>query len=359
MEIHGYFTRKGLNLSAKLSAGASLTITRIVAGSGVITDVKAAVSLPQPKQELEVNTPEQTGNTATIPVTLMAAEAAENYSLTVLGVYAKDPDAGEILYKVYKLDGPVSIVAGSRMVLRFYLEETVSEEAGVETPGSPAGVITEEVFNPVREAVQKTATPTRGVTVPAAELPAYLKALPRLLTEQLTIHTEGTVTEPLELTGFYGSGSITITADTLGNCTVTDVVSASNCAVPVILDKLAFEDSGKAADTFYKAVVAGVNMRNFTLEACSLTGNGTGRAFLVTNSRGRLHQCTITGFENAVCSWTYSIVGVDGITASGNSIGAHLYWGGIMILCDNTPQLLGGASNSNFGGLLICNSAVV
>ena len=57
MEIHGYFTRKGLNLSAKLSAGASLTITRIVAGSGVITDVKAAVSVRQRKQELEVNTP--------------------------------------------------------------------------------------------------------------------------------------------------------------------------------------------------------------------------------------------------------------------------------------------------------------
>lgn len=359
MEIQGYFTKKGLNLSAKLSAGASLTITRIVAGSGAVTDVKEATSLPLPKQELEVNTPEQRGNTATIPVTLMAVEAAEDYSLTVLGVYAADPEEGEILYKVYKLDGPVSIVAGSRMVLRFYLEETVSEEVDVKTPGSPAGVITEMVFSPVRDSILKTAVPSRSVTVPAAELPAYLKSLPRLITEMLTIHTSGTVTVPLDLIGFYGSGSITITGDTLGNCTVTDVVSASHCAVPVMLDKLAFVDSGKAAATYYKAVVFGNYVRDLILTECSFTGDGSGKAFLLTHSRGRLYACSITGFDAAVCAWMYSTIGADGVSGSDNSTGAHIYRGGIIMLCDGTPMLVGAAANFNGGGLILHNGTVM
>lgn len=359
MEIQGYFTKKGLDLSAKLLAGAALTITRIVADSGVLEDVRAAVSLPQIKQELEVNTPEQGGNTATIPATLMAAEAMEDYNLTELGIYAADPDEGEILYKVYKLDAPVRIVAGSRMVLRFYLEETVSGEVDVRAPGSPAGVITEMKFLPVCETIQSTRVPSRSVTVPAAELPAYINRLPRLITEMLTIHTSGTVTVPLDLIGFYGSGSITITGDTLGNCTVTDVVSASHCAVPVMLDKLAFVDSGKAAATYYKAVVFGNYVRDLILTECSFTGDGSGKAFLLTHSRGRLYACSITGFDAAVCAWMYSTIGADGVSGSDNSTGAHIYRGGIIMLCDGTPMLVGAAANFNGGGLILHNGTVM
>ncbi len=359
MEIQGYFTQKGLNLGAKLSAGASLTITRIMADSGVLANVREAVSLPQARQKLAVNTPAQSENTATIPATLMAAEAPEDYSLTELGVYASDPDDGEILYKVYKLDAPVSIVAGSRMVLRFYLEETVSEEVEVTVPDSPAGIITEAEFDPVLEKVQSVSAPTRNVTVPAEELPAYLKALPRLITEYLTIQTTGTVTAPLELTGFYGSGRIIITGDTLGNCTVTDVVNASRCSIPIKLDNLAFVDSGKAADTFNQAVVYSENMKDLTLATCSFTGDGTAKAVLTSRGNGRLYNCTITGFATAVSSVSYSIVGVDGATASDNNIGAHTYWGGIIILCSGTPQLLGGASNQNSSGLIVYNGAVI
>lgn len=188
--MQGYFTPKGMALSAKLLAGAALTVSRVVAGSGQTQ--AAATALSDPRQTLAVNSPTHSGNTAAIPATLAAASASESYTLTELGVYANDPDEGEILYKLYQLSEPVDITAGSSMVLRFYLEETVSQDPDVAVICSPAGLVTEEAFNPVQERVLQTAAPTRTVTVQAADLPAYISGLPRLLAENLRIYVSGT-----------------------------------------------------------------------------------------------------------------------------------------------------------------------
>ena len=49
------------------------------------------------------------------------AKAAASYTLTELGVYASDPDAGEILYQVFRLDEARAITAGgdSSLVPRY------------------------------------------------------------------------------------------------------------------------------------------------------------------------------------------------------------------------------------------------
>ncbi len=109
--MQGYFTTKGLALSAKLLTGDTLSISRVVAGSGQTQTTAAALS--GPCQTLAVNAPTHSGDTATIPATLAAASASGSYNLTELGVYANDSDEGEILYKIYKLSKPVSITAGS------------------------------------------------------------------------------------------------------------------------------------------------------------------------------------------------------------------------------------------------------
>lgn len=141
MEIHGFFTEKGLALSAKLLTGVGLTITRVEAGGG--QTAATSLNLAQARQVLAAGVPTRKGNSVVLPVTLAAALAGEDYSLTELGVYAQDPDEGEILYKVYRLKGPVTITAGSPAVLRFYLQETVSEGLEVTVACSPAGLITQ------------------------------------------------------------------------------------------------------------------------------------------------------------------------------------------------------------------------
>ena len=79
------------------------------------------------------------------------------------------------------------------MVLRFYLEETVSQDLEVSVPCSPAGLITEEMFKPVRDKVQAASVPERRVVLAAADLQAYLDSLPRLLTEYYQITVSGTL----------------------------------------------------------------------------------------------------------------------------------------------------------------------
>ena len=153
MNIQGTYTNKGLALTAKTAAGACLRVTRVVGGSGHTTDVPNAAQLSEIRQTLAVGEARCAGATAVLPVTLAAVEMEDSYTLTELGIYAEDPDEGEILYCVYRLDEPVTIQAGSDTVLRFYLRQTVSEDGGAAVLCSPAGLITESDCAPVRKKV--------------------------------------------------------------------------------------------------------------------------------------------------------------------------------------------------------------
>lgn len=352
MEINGYFTRRGLELSAKLASGANLQITRVVAGSGATADTLAVTTLPQPRQTLAVNTPTRSGTTATIPATLTAALAETSYTLTELGVYAADPDQGEILYKLYRLDTPVNITAGSRMVLRFYLEETVSQDVDVTVSCSPDGLITEAKLEPLCSKVFSSYASKKTVTLEAAELPAYLAALPRLLTEQLEIQVSGELTERVMMVGFYGSGSILIDGGADRACTLKNSVYIADCSISIALKRLTFEDPGAGGDV-YHTTISVLNARQVYIEECALSSDGTGTAVRFSNdSMGWLYDCSIQSYGTAVSSIVMSMLGVINVTASGNSTGADVYNGGIILLHGDTPELVGGVQNTNYGGLI-------
>ena len=142
MEITGHYTAKGLELSAKLLTGTALTITRVAAGGGVTA--LDAVTMAEEKQVLAVGAVQRAGATVVLPVTLSAVLAEADYTLGEVGVYAQDPEAGEILYRLYRMEPAVDITAGESLVLRLELEETVSETAEVVLSGTAPGLITEE-----------------------------------------------------------------------------------------------------------------------------------------------------------------------------------------------------------------------
>lgn len=352
MEIQGYFTRKGLALSAKLLTGATLRITRVLAGGGQTAETASALS--QVRQTLSVNTPARSGNTATIPATLTGASAEEDYTLTELGVYARDPDEGEILYKIYRLDAPVEITAGSRMVLRFYLEETVSQDLGVTVECSPAGLVTEKEFRPVREKLLAAFTPVRSVILDAAELPAYLEGLPRLLTENLTLNVSGTLTEPLNISGFYGSGFLRIQAASQGNCTIRNKVTLAQCTCPLLLANLVLETPEDWMDRdnlLYINRCDGAELYN-----CTFAGSGGRAVCAENNSRLVLNECSISGFAMAVLMGTGAVAAVNCAAAGDfhdNTVGAYVWNGGTVLLGGDTPDLLGGSANQKSGGIIV------
>lgn len=360
MKIQGYFTGKGLILSSKLASGDVLTITRVLAGSGQTANPAKAIALSQVKQTLAVNTPVHNGNTAVIPATLAAAHASANYTLTELGVYAKDPDEGEILYKVYRLDTPVEVVSGSAMVLRFYLEETVSEAANVTVLCSPAGLITETDFAPVKNVVHKTNAPARSVTISASELPAYIASLPRLLTDALTINVSGELTEKLRISDLYGSGQLTIKADALGTA-VLGMTQVVQCRVAVQFCNIAFQEP---TEGFGNAEAAVHNSASVVyLQSCSITGQystaGGNSGFGVSVADSGVtytHELKVSNSKIALRASYGAVLSCyssDASSFSDNYYGAQVYRGGTILLSGATPNTVGGVANIKDGGLIV------
>lgn len=363
MNIQGYFTAKGLNLAAKLSAGSTLAIARVEAGSGVTQDPSKATFLPQSRQTLAVNTAFHSGSTATLPVVLAAALAQESYTLTELGVYAKDPDEGEILYKIYQMDKPISIIAGSRMVLRFYLEETISEDVNTSVVCSPNGLITETDFLPVQEKVMSISLPTRNVSLSAEELIAYLYRLPRLLTENLVITVSGQVSGIVEINRFTGPGSLTITAGALGECTCSDIY-IGNCSAQIYLKMLNIQNTAAVTGNPYGLVTI-IESNRVTMDSCVITAanqNSVTGVVVSENSLVNIENTTMKNLTTAVFAMNNTYVAVKGGNAaafSGNTRGVQVYNCGVVLLGSNAPNTLGGVSNVNNGGLIVSAAGTV
>ena len=352
MKIQGTYTNKGLALTAKTAVGACLRVTRVVGGSGHTTDVPNAAQLPEIRQTLAVGEARCTGDTAVLPVTLAAVEMEDSYTLTELGIYAEDPDEGEILYCVYRLDEPVTIQAGSDTVLRFYLRQTVSEDGGATVLCSPAGLITESDCAPVRKMVLAVGAPYRYVSISAAELQDYINSLPRLLTEHHVITLRGTNSNIVSVKDFYGCGSLTLRADKVGDSVFTKDVIVGNCSIPVIMEGLKWELDGTASPETYC-----ISCRDSTIYAniCSFNGHAkTGRGVVSWgNSSAVLAGCALHNLEIAIeASWggRIGVYGEDPKTeCSGNAIGIYLRQGGLVLLGDLVPDLLGGTYNERNG----------
>lgn len=240
------------------------------------------------------------------------------------------------------------IQAGSDTVLRFYLRQTVSEDGGATVLCSPAGLITESDCAPVRKMVLAVGAPQRYVTVPASELQTYLDALPRLLTEHHVITLRGTNSNIVSVKDFYGCGSLTLRADKVGDCVFTKDVIVENCSIPVIMEGLKWELDGTASPETYC-----ISCRDSTIYAniCSFNGHAkTGRGVVSWgNSSAVLAGCALHNLEIAVeASWggRIGVYGEDPKTeCSGNTIGIYLRQGGLVLLGDLVPDLLGGTYN--------------
>lgn len=94
-------TEKGLALQAKLVEGHALEITRAVAGTGFVTEalLPQQTEVTGPQQELTIQAvsyPDE-GKCA-MPVLLTNDSVETGYTACQIGIYAKDPDEGEILY---------------------------------------------------------------------------------------------------------------------------------------------------------------------------------------------------------------------------------------------------------------------
>ena len=92
-------TQAGINLMGKAVGGATIQFTKLVLGDGTMTgeilDLQGVVS---PKQNVDVTRIERNDNQCTVGGELLTSSVKQGFFWRECGLYAMDPDQGEILY---------------------------------------------------------------------------------------------------------------------------------------------------------------------------------------------------------------------------------------------------------------------
>jgi len=142
----------GMNLLAKLLAGDSLVITKIMVGSGQLpdgADPRELSDLIQPVAEATSTVPQADGNTCSFVIEYrndMNGGLAEGFALNEYGIFASDPDIGEVLLYYGTLGQYPQYVApfsvGAIDVRRFPVSIVLTDEVDVKISYIPLAFMT-------------------------------------------------------------------------------------------------------------------------------------------------------------------------------------------------------------------------
>lgn len=150
------FTRRGEQLRAKVEAGkCKLTLTKIKIGNGSVTlgDIKDMNDLKSPQLVLGISSCAVSAEDDRVceVVGIASSSNVENaFSVTEMGLYANDPDVGEILYLVEIDTSPDDMPnknAQSPVTLTYQIELVTSNTANVTALVSPAGLVTAKMMS--------------------------------------------------------------------------------------------------------------------------------------------------------------------------------------------------------------------
>lgn len=221
--------------------------------------------------------------------------------------------------------------------------------------GLPGGYITsrwswEEIEAILAGGLGQNTVPSRTETVAAANLPAYINALPRLLTENLTIEVEPGELTYSNISGFYGPGSLVIKkGNSSSSVTVRTAVFVQNCSILLTFDGIDFQGPSPAGAYF------SINNSMVYAKNMSLTGTNIANQLAVNVDRGILSMdsTSFSAFVIAVLAQRCGAIDLMNCSGAGNTVGIQSALGGVIGLAGTTPDLLGGATNEKKGGIII------
>ncbi|MBS5284776.1 MAG: hypothetical protein KHY46_13105 [Clostridiales bacterium] len=163
-----FITRKGLNLITKLvAAKGTLSFSRAAVGTGKPPEgysPDSMISLSSYKMDAEISDYGTQEDKAYVTMQVSSDQVEEGFLLTEVGLYATDPDEGEILYAYMDIStDPTYIYANGSANRTKYAEftlyvlvGTVEKVTAAVTPGS---IITKETF----KASNMPVTDTHGI----------------------------------------------------------------------------------------------------------------------------------------------------------------------------------------------------
>lgn len=259
-------------------------------------------------------------------------------------------------------------IGGAKLLPRLGLELFGNRVEHVGNPTEPGDAANKRYVDGI---IQSSSVPSRTVSVAAAELPDYIAALPRLLTENLTIITSGTLTaDYLKIYNFYGPGSLMIQANADGDAVLKAAAYVFNCTILVYFNNIQFQDPepGDSGERFGIKASAGSTVRAFNCSFSSTDG-GTlhqeGYTAIYAYDGGVIDTSGVKNLSGCACAANASRGGVIVCSAAtadamhDNVTGAIVWEGGIVYVAGNSPATLGGTSNTKYCGLIVKGGAPI
>lgn len=147
----GVLTAAGRTLQAKVEAGTTLNITKIKLGDGTenMSAVDGMTDLVSPKAVLGISSATSSGQTATITGILSATQLSAGFWCREWGLFAQDPDVGEILYMITIDNQPEWLPASTeaaQISATYAMNIAVANATNIEVQIDPAGLVDVEML---------------------------------------------------------------------------------------------------------------------------------------------------------------------------------------------------------------------
>lgn len=251
------YTTLGLNLMAKLQTGATLEITRAVGGDGhTSADALTALTEVTARQTLTLSNVVYKGSgQALLPVTLYNRGLTAGYPLRQIGIYAADPDDGEVLMLVAQSEQPDTIPSAEDspdFVVNFSFHVALGNAGRINVSYSLTDMATKADYVAYVEQIEGRLGQPSGIATldssgKLAQMPtaADVGAVPSMLTDIIYVDQADPIPHYDNLRNYITPGQRVHIA------TITTAMSVDNCPEmsPGMLEVIEYNHSAKTGQT--------------------------------------------------------------------------------------------------------------
>lgn len=176
----GLLTAAGKALQAKVEAGATLELTRLKLGDGTESSdvIDTLTDLVGPKYVMGISSKQAEGNICTITGIVISTNIQAGFYARELGIFANDPDVGEILYMISLDPNPDYVPPNNTQIVvsaEYAMAVAIDNATNIEIDIDPNGLVTVDMLRNALYALRRETEYFVGNIVSDNSLPALYR----------------------------------------------------------------------------------------------------------------------------------------------------------------------------------------